>query len=222
MSCAKHYMRQKFTLIQLFTEIAETIFSECDNLCVWGMSVVLNHVLSYKCSRYNSGTIIIEFLVQIYLILVDYNDVLYICVGILSIYNNIIFPGIILWHRHRVVRKQDGSSKKLFPNQKFKKWELPDCHRYTKHTIWQIDRESMCFVFSFISILQIYLFLLSGPHFLQFWANVFQCSNGYFIQWCRYQGFLQETIACLIIADKGTSFPYSPQTHYVRDNCNLL
>ena len=110
---------------------------------------VLNHVLSYKCSRYNSETIIIEFLVQIYLILVDYIDVLFIFFGILTIYNNIIFLGIILWHQHRVVRKLEGSSKKLFPNQKFKKWELPDYHRYTRNTIWQIDRENTCFVFSF-------------------------------------------------------------------------
>ena len=50
-----------------------------------------------------------------------------------------------------MVRKQDFK-KKYFPNQKFKKWELPDFHIYTTNTIRQIDRERecvACFVFSF-------------------------------------------------------------------------
>ena len=33
-SCARNSIRQKLTLLPLFMEIAETIFSECDNLCL--------------------------------------------------------------------------------------------------------------------------------------------------------------------------------------------
>ena len=71
MCCAKNFKRQKLTL-PLFTEISERLFMEFDHLCFW------RHIRSFKpCYyhinvQYKSGTIIFEFLVQFYLILIGY------------------------------------------------------------------------------------------------------------------------------------------------------
>ena len=85
-----------------------------------GTSIVLNDVLSYKCSRYKSGTIINEFLVQFDLILVGskpiskhicYTRTHFIIKTTLVSDHKLPWPKHLLGHH--VVRKQDGSSKKI-------------------------------------------------------------------------------------------------------------